>query len=142
MVASPGGHLLELLLLQEAFENYEAFYITPRGPISSKLPRKYIVPNAGKNPLKMLKATMAILAILLREKPHVIMSTGAELAIPTFYLGKLLGSKTVFIETLARVVKPSKTGRAVYPASDLFLVQSKELLAHYGKKAKFFGSII
>jgi UDP-N-acetylglucosamine:LPS N-acetylglucosamine transferase len=48
----------------------------------------------------------------------------------------------VFIETNSRIVKPSLTGRILYPFADLFFVQWKPLLKKYGKKAKYGGLLI
>jgi UDP-N-acetylglucosamine:LPS N-acetylglucosamine transferase len=83
-----------------------------------------------------------MLRILLREKPKLIISTGSEIAIPAFYLAKLLRIKTVFIESWTRVDRPTGTGKIVYPVSDLFLVQWERLLPKYGKKAKYEGAIL
>lgn len=80
--------------------------------------------------------------ILRKEKPDLIISTGAELAIPAFYLAKLFRIKTIFIESWTRVVQPTGTGRIVYPVSDVFLVQWEQLLSKYGKKARYEGAIL
>ena len=103
---------------------------------------KYLLRNIGKNPLIMASASLSILRVLLKEKPKLIVSTGSEIAIPAFYLARLLGIKTIFIETWTRVIQPSGTGRLVYPVSDIFLVQWERLLGKYGKKAKYEGAIV
>ena len=81
--------------------------------------------------------------ILLKEKPDVIISTGGgEIAVPFCYIGKVLGAKVIFIETLTRLTTPSGGGKLVYPIADLFLVQWESLLNRYGKKAKYWGKVI
>jgi len=92
--------------------------------------------------LVMIGAWFSIFRILCKEKPDLIVSTGAELAIPAFYLAKLLRIKTIFIESWTRISEPTGTGRIVYPVSYVFLVQWKQLLVKYGKKAKYEGAIV
>lgn len=142
LIASHGGHLLQLQLLEKAFNGWETFFITYKGPTASRLSRRYLLNNIGRNPLRLTSAARKIFSILLREKPDVLVSTGAEIAIPAFYLAKLLKVKTIFIESISRIRTPSRTGRIVYPITDLFLVQSMSLLEKYGHKAKFYGAVI
>ncbi|MFH2040937.1 MAG: UDP-N-acetylglucosamine--LPS N-acetylglucosamine transferase, partial [Acidobacteriota bacterium] len=66
------------------------------------------------------------LKILRRERPDVIVSTGAAVAVPFFYLAKLFRIKTVFIEVYDRIDKPTLTGRLVYPVADAFVIQWPE----------------
>jgi UDP-N-acetylglucosamine:LPS N-acetylglucosamine transferase len=126
----------------EAFEGHEAFFITYDSARTRGLERKYLLRNIGTNPLVMARAFLSMLRILLREKPKLIVSTGSEIAIPAFYLAKLLRIKTVFIESWTRVDRPTGTGKIVYPVSDLFLVQWERLLSKYGKKARYEGTIV
>ncbi len=142
LVCSHGGHLAEMLHLQEAFEGHETFFITYDSVRTRELERKYLLRNIGENPLLMARAFVSIYGILRKEKPKLIISTGAEIAIPAFYLAKLFRIKTIFIESWTRVIQPTGTGRIVYPVSDVFLVQWERLLTKYGKKAKYEGAIV
>jgi len=143
LVCSHGGHLTEMIQLMEAFEGHKTFFITYDSTRTRGLTgRKYLLRNIGKNPLLMVQAFLSTLRIMLKEKPKLIISTGSEIAIPAFYLARLLRIKTIFIESWARVIEPSGTGRLVYPVADVFLVQWERLLTKYGKKAKFEGAII
>ena len=126
----------------EAFEGHETFFITYDSARTRGLERKYLLRNIGTNPLVMAQAFLAMLRILLREKPKLIVSTGAEIAIPAFYLARILRIKTIFIESWTRVDRPTGTGKIVYPVSDVFLVQWERLLSKYGKKAKYEGAIL
>jgi beta-1,4-N-acetylglucosaminyltransferase len=142
LVCAHGGHLSEMLQLMDAFEGHETFFITYDAVRTRALERRYLLPMIGKNPLLMAYAFVATLRILCREKPELLISTGAEIAIPAFYLARLMGIKTIFVESWARVAQPSGTGRLVYPVTDVFLVQWERLLSKYGKKAKYEGAII
>jgi UDP-N-acetylglucosamine:LPS N-acetylglucosamine transferase len=150
IVASAGGHLQECNRLYPIFSKYEYFYITfAKEKIAKSLKGKvYIVTNPDiRNPRLGLKAVIKnffeVLKILLKEKPDVIITSGASIAIPVCLLSKLLfNTKIIFIETISRFHKPSLTGRILYPIADLFFVQWKSLLKHYGKKAIYGGQLI
>jgi UDP-N-acetylglucosamine:LPS N-acetylglucosamine transferase len=131
-----------MLALKEAFEGHETFFITYDSIRTRQLERKYLLRNIGTNPLVMAQAFMSTVIILLREKPKLIVSTGSEIAIPAFYLAKLFGAKTIFIESVTRVIQPTGTGKIVYPVADVFLVQWERLLSKYGKKARYEGAIL
>jgi beta-1,4-N-acetylglucosaminyltransferase len=62
-------------------------------------------------------------------------------AIPFCMIAKLFGKKLVFVESFARTETPSITGRVLYPLADLFLVQWRKNLKHYGDKAKYVGQL-
>ena len=142
LTCSHGGHLTEILQLMDAFEGHEVFFITYEGARAKELNKKYTMKNLGKNPLRFLASVPLAFKILLREKPDIVISTGSEIAIPVFYIAKLLGIRTMFIESLCRVKEPSGTGKLVYPVSDVFLVQWKSLLEKYGKKAQYWGNTL
>jgi len=152
--SSTGGHLTEALILKEAFTDHDCFVVTQEFPSAkeiqldgvSRIHRIKIF--LGYRfwigfILSIIWATWSIFWIFIRERPKVIFSVGAEIAIPAFLIGRyFFGAKTVFVESLARGVKPSMTGKWVYPMTDLFLVQDRRLLKAYGSKAQFWGSLL
>jgi GT2 family glycosyltransferase len=142
LTCSHGGHLTEILQLMDAFQGQDIFFITYEGVRSSELSRKYTLKNLGKNPIRFLFSIPTVFSILLREKPNIIISTGSEIAIPVFYIAKLLRIKTIFIESICRVEEPSLSGKVVYPVSDVLLVQWKQLLSKFGKKAQYWGNVL
>ena len=75
-----------------------------------------------------------------KEKPDVIIASGAAVAVPFAYLGKLMGKKLIYIEVFDRIDKPTVTGKMVYPITDRFIVQWEEMKKVY-PKAINLGSI-
>ncbi|MFH1836083.1 MAG: PssD/Cps14F family polysaccharide biosynthesis glycosyltransferase [Methanobacteriota archaeon] len=142
LVSSHGGHLTEVFELKEAFKGHETFHISYRCVNTENLERAYLLPNMGAGIINFLSGTLSILKILLKERPKVIFSTGAEIAIPASFIGKLFGAKIIYLECSAQVVNPSITGKIVYHIADLFLVQWKSLLKKYGSKAQYHGGLI
>ena len=143
MVCSHGGHLTEMLYLMDAFEGHEVFFVTYDSPRTRALKYKnYLLKNIGTNPFRMLVSFLKFFRIFQKEKPKVVISTGSEIAIPAFYIAKLLRIKRVFIESWCRVKHPSGTARLVYRISDVFLVQWPQLLEKIGKKARYVGAVV
>lgn len=140
---SIGGHLTEMLRIIEALELPEKpLYITYNGNAENVLKEAYFIGNMGKIrniPWGLIK----ILVILLKERPEVVISTGAENGMFAILLSKVfLRSKTIYIECSAQVNSPSISGRVCYYFSDLFFVQWKPLLNYYGERAKYGGNLI
>jgi len=143
LICSPGGHLVEVLQLLEAFYDSPLFFLTYKEKATFDLKNAYYVSNFAKSPLNLIVGVIKTFFIFLKERPKILFSTGAEIAIPSFYIGKFLfRTKLIYLECSAQVYHPSLTGRWVYPITDLFLVQWKSLLSHYGPKAKYVGGLI
>ena len=90
----------------------------------------------------MLKNTWESFWLLVRERPKVVVSTGADVAVATIILGKVLfGCRVIFIES-AGDVTPTLTGRIVYPFCDLFIVQWREKLQYFPKAVLSDGVLL
>ena len=145
-VASSGGHWEELMCLRPIAEEHDTFYVTEAGGQAkdSSLENIYLVPQINRRQKdflwRFLKLLITARKIILREKPDVVISTGALISFPFCLFAKLLGAKVVYIETFARVKDRSLTGRLVYPLADLFLVQWESLLEFY-PKAIYVGGV-
>ena len=143
LICCQGGHLTQMLSLMEAFEGHNVFFITYKNPTTDKLKyRKYRVENIGTNLWKMIKTFFKAIKIFSVEKPNLIVSTGAEIAIPFYIIARLLKIKTIYLESWCRVKTKSGTGRMLYHFSNVFLVQWPDMLKKYGKKARYEGGVI
>jgi UDP-N-acetylglucosamine:LPS N-acetylglucosamine transferase len=91
--------------------------------------------------LRTLASALQALAILMRTRPHAVISSGPGPAVPVSLLAKLLQVKVVFIETGSRVFALSSSGRIVYRFADLFFVQWPELLS-ICPKAVYAGRLL
>ena len=87
-----------------------------------------------------MKNTVIAWKVLHKEKPDLIISSGAAVAVPFFYIGKLMGAKLIYIEVFDRIEKSTMTGKIVYPIVDKFIVQWDEQKKVY-PKAINLGSI-
>ena len=141
LVCSHGGHLAEMLELEEAFEGHDTFYFCYDADTTRRLPHAYLVPNMARNPVEFVKNLVRLARIFWRERPHLMVSTGAEIALPAALIAKLFRVPVLYIECGAQVAHPSFTGRIMYWLADHFFVQWPELLRAYGARAVFRGSL-
>jgi len=143
LAASAGGHLAELLQLERAWETKERFFITDKRTNGIELAKKektYFLTCPRRNPIKTTLNFFQALGIFLRERPNIVISTGADTAIPFCLIAKFFGRKIVFIESFCRIKKPSLSGKIMYKKSDLFLVQWRENLEFF-PEAEFAGGV-
>lgn len=144
-VCSGGGHLTEMLIIAAAMPHHHKTLVTFSGrhnAVGAGFARHYIMPHFTKNPMHLPFAPLRAAWIMLRERPDVLLSTGAEIAIPFFLLGKLAGVRTVYVECSAQVRAPSRTGQLLCRVADLFFVQWKPLLEYYGGRARYAGGLL
>jgi len=130
--------------LQDAYRDYNRFFVTFRGPNSTELARKekvYFIMDPRRNPLRFIANFFEALKIFFSERPNAVISNGGGIAIPFCFIAKAFGRKIIFIESFCRINSASASGKIIYPIADLFLVQWKENLAFY-PKARHVGNII
>ena len=143
-ITSSGGHLTHLIQLKEWWKDKERFWVTFDKEDSRSIlkdEKKYwcYFPT-NRNIKNLIKNTFLAYKVLRKEKPDLIISTGAAVAIPFFYLGKLFGAKNIYIEVYDRIDKPTITGKVVYPITDLFILQWEEQKKFY-PKGEFLGGL-
>ena len=143
LVGSSGGHLTHLYLLKKFWENEDRFWVTfDKTDAKSILKEERFYPcyyPTNRNVKNTIKNTILAFKILRKEKPDLIISSGAAVAVPFFWLCKLFGAKTVYIEIFDRIDKPTLTGKLVYPVTDKFIVQWEELKKVYPKAINLGG---
>ena len=144
LVGSSGGHLTHLYMLKPFWENKDRFWVTfdkedARSLLNTeKMISCYYPTNRSLKAL--VKNTKLAFKVLRKERPDLIISSGAAVAVPFFYIGKLFGAKLIYIEVFDRIDQSTLTGKMVYPVTDLFIVQWEEMKTVY-PKAKNLGSI-
>lgn len=144
LVGSSGGHLTHLYMLKPFWSKKNRFWVTfDKEDARSILKDEKVYPcyyPTNRNIKNLIKNTVVAWKVLKKEKPDLIISSGAAVAVPFFYLGKLFGAKLIYIEVFDRIDKPTMTGKLVYPITDKFIVQWEEMKKVY-PKAVNFGSI-
>jgi len=128
IVSSCGGHLTEVRVLKPAFEVHEHFYVlNDRVSLPEDMrERTSFIKHSERDWLFVFNLWEAW-KILRKEKPDLILSTGAGPAVPFAIVGKVLSVPNIFIETFTRVSKPSLSGRIMYRLADRFFYQWRPL---------------
>jgi len=146
IVCSSGGHLAQLHVLDGWWRRHERVWVTFDKPDAVSLlrdehvywghhPTNRNLRNAAKNALLAVK-------VLWREQPELIVSNGAGIAVPFFWVGKLLfGCRTVYVEVYDRIDSPTLTARLVRPVLDRMVVQWEEQKAYY-PEGVMLGSVL
>lgn len=144
LVGSSGGHLTHLYMLKPFWKNKNRFWVTfDKEDAKSLLENEKVYPcyyPTNRRIKALIKNLKVAYKVLKKEKPDLIISSGAAVAVPFFYIGKIMGAKLIYIEVFDRLDKPTMTGRMVYPITDKFIVQWEEQRKVY-KKAINLGSI-
>jgi len=133
LVGSAGGHLAQLMALRPWWETRERFWVTfALSDAQSLLAGERVAwayHPTTRNLVNLLRNFALAWRVLRAERPDVVVSTGAGVALPFFALGRLLGVRTVYLEVYDRIDSKTMTARLCRPFTDLFCVQWDEQLA-------------
>ena len=141
-ISSSGGHLAELLQMKELFQYYQSYLVTEKDSSTKKMycsgVKQHFLLLARRENLFffILKNLLNIglsACLFLRRRPDVIVSTGANTAVPMCYIAKIFGRKVIFIETFASSKKKTLSGILLYPIANAFFVQWESMLNLYPK---------
>lgn len=124
IVSSCGGHLTEVRALRSVYERHPHFYVlNDRVILPEDMEGKTSFIRHSERDLLFFVNLWEAWRILRRERPTLILSTGAGPVVPFALVGKLLGVATIYVETFARVSHPSISGRIMYRLADRFFYQ-------------------
>lgn len=142
-ISSAGGHLSEMLELKELFKKYDYHIITEKTKSTDYLKKEYpqkvnYLIYGTKDymltyPFKLIANCFKSLYYYFKLRPKVIITTGAHTAGPMCCIGKIFGSKIIYIESFANIHTKTITGRIIYHFADLFIVQWESMLKLYPK---------
>lgn len=138
-VASGGGHWVQLLRLRPAFAGCSVAYVTVQASYAEQVPgeRFHVVCDATRwDRLKLIRMIFQVLWVLIKERPDVVISTGAAPGLIALRLGKWMGARTVWLDSIANVEALSMSGRKVLPFADLTLSQWPDVAAREGCQYK------
>jgi UDP-N-acetylglucosamine:LPS N-acetylglucosamine transferase len=131
LVCSTGGHLLQLVSLQHAWDGYRRAWVTfDKSDARSILEGEDVIYAHGPTgrSIKNLARNLIVAGRVIRNlRPKVIVTTGAGVAVPFVWVGYALGVRVVYVESLTRINCPSLTLRLVRPLADRLYVQWPQL---------------
>ena len=148
-VASGGGHWIQLRRLRPAWAGCAVIYVTTRAGYRDEVardaaempgeapaappPRFFTVPDGNRwQPLRLVRQLAALAWIMLRTRPHAVVTTGAAPGYFAIRLGRLMGARTVWVDSIANAEELSLSGRHAGPHLDLWLTQWEHLAVSEG----------
>ncbi|MEM9519809.1 MAG: UDP-N-acetylglucosamine--LPS N-acetylglucosamine transferase [Actinomycetota bacterium] len=135
-VSSGGGHWVQLVRLREAFDHHDVVFVTVNEHYRDDLHKRdrlEIVPDATRwDKVGLVKLACRLLLLMVRYRPHVIVSTGAAPGLLALQLGKLLRAQTVWIDSIANSEEVSLSGQRAGRIADLWLTQWPHLAGDDG----------
>ncbi|MGI9014867.1 MAG: UDP-N-acetylglucosamine--LPS N-acetylglucosamine transferase [Phycisphaerales bacterium] len=134
-VASGGGHWVQLQRTQAAFAHHDVAWLTTergyRNSVGSD--RFHVVNDASRwDKVGLVRMLVKIIWIMLRERPHVIITTGAAPGYFALRIGKLMRRRTIWLDSIANVEELSMSGRMAGKYADLWLTQWPALVKPEG----------
>mgnify|MGYP006278130185 CR=1 FL=1 len=142
-IASGGGHWIQLLRLRPALAGAEVHWATVDRALGRGLDGAgFHVFNDANRERKLALALqiLRIAWIILRVRPEAIVSTGASCGYLAIRIGRLLGCRTLYIDSVANAEQLSLSGRLAARHADLMLTQWPHLASEDGPR--YLGSVI
>ncbi|MGA8274099.1 MAG: hypothetical protein WB919_21245 [Candidatus Sulfotelmatobacter sp.] len=136
-VSSSGGHWTQLLRVIPAFSSFEVVFVTVLPSYSSQVPnnRFYLINDANRwNKLRLVILALKLAWIIGKERPAVVVSTGAAPGYFALFLGRLFGAKTIWIDSVTNIERLSMSGSLVGRYADLWLTQWPHLAKPAGPR--------
>ncbi len=138
-VASQGGHAVQLMRLKPILDRYETTYVSTQRRTGMNQFVKIIDANRNAK-IRLIFLFIHILWIVIRERPDVVISSGAAPGFFAIMCGKLVGAKTIWVDSIANAQELSLSGQRAGKFSDLWLTQWQELARTNGPQ--YGGSVL
>jgi UDP-N-acetylglucosamine:LPS N-acetylglucosamine transferase len=142
-VASGGGHWVQLLRLRQAFAHCDVIFVTVSEAYRADVAghKFYSIPDATRHTwIAMVRTAWNLSRIIYKEKPDVVISTGAAPGFVAVSLGKLVGAKTIWLDSIANIERLSMSGALARRHADLWLTQWPHLAKQNGPR--FRGAVL
>ncbi|SFO29174.1 hypothetical protein [Sphingomonas sp. OK281] len=144
LVASAGGHWIELHRLRAAFVGADCQFVSTSKGMTPPLGDREVleITDTARDSVLAMAPTLAGLVRIVRAfDPHLVVSTGAAPGALALLVGKMFGARTIWIDSIANSETLSLSGRLVRPVADLRITQWKHL-ADRNASLRFFGQIL
>ncbi len=141
--------MTELFSLLSTCHNWPlkpSVFVTSREIWASKLSTRgptYVVGECDRNkPFQIAVSTLKSFRFILKERPDVIITTGSLPIAITCLIGKMFGTKIIWIDSIAQIDQLSMSGKLILKYADVFLTQWPEVAALHPHKAEYCGELL
>lgn len=151
-IASAGGHWVQLMRLRASWAGCDVTYVTTdpglravvgelAGSDGQRIPSFRIIVEGNRwQKGRLVLQLLQLLFLMVRLRPDAVISTGAAPGYFALRFGKLVGARTVWIDSVANAEEMSLSGQKVRPWADLWLTQWPHLERPEGPR--FLGSVL
>lgn len=130
-VASIGGHWVQLLRIARPMEeHYEMVYVSNHPKCATMVEGQKFYQTADfsrTDAWKLIPSFFKAIKLIWREKPDAIITTGAAPGLVLLFVGRLLGIKTIWIDSIANAEHLSASGRMASRFASRTYTQWKDL---------------
>ena len=151
-IASAGGHWVQLQRMRPAWDGCKVSYVTTKEGYRAQVledaekrsqdrPGFYIVTDANRwQKFRLLRQVFEILFLIIKLRPDIVVSTGAAPGFFALKFGRLIGARTIWVDSIANAEELSLSGQKIETSADLWLTQWEHLSGD--GKPGFRGSVI
>lgn len=141
-VASGGGHWIQLRRIAAALETHDVIYASTEIGYGLEVGCGFRLLRDGnlKNIRSLFSVASSVLSVIVRERPEVVISTGAAPGFFALVFGKMIGARTLWLDSIANADRLSVSGRYVRLFSDVWLTQWESLSTTHGPD--YWGSVV
>lgn len=144
LVCTSGGHFATMRGMEPFWSQHERVWVTDfkeDTKVLSGREQVYWLPYQGpRDWIRFVLNLPKTFNVLFQERPDIVISTGASIAVNFAIVAKVLGIKFLFVESISRSDELSLSGKIIYPIADEFYVQWPKLTTKY-PRAIFKGIV-
>jgi len=132
-----------MMVLREDLAGVEMIYANtfPGLGESIGLNNCYLIEDCNRDtPMSVIRCARDIFVLIRKERPDLIISTGAAPGLIAIVIGKIFGCRTIWVESVANSIELSMSGRLAGKFADLWLTQWQHLSRPKGPL--YWGSIL
>ena len=147
---------MQLLRMRPAWDGCDVAYATTHsdyekevrhaGSGAASTPRFYTFPDANRHQkLRLVYQLLVVALIIIKERPAVVISTGASAGYFALRIARLFGRRTIWVDSIANAEELSLAGKRVERFADLWLTQWPELARSSGNAAsapRYLGAVL
>lgn len=144
-IASGGGHWEQLVIISAAFDGHQVSFANTLDGLAARsgIDNCYVISDCNRDqPMASLRSAGDSLALILRLKPQLVITTGAAPGLIALFWGRLLGARTIWIDSIANSEKLSMSGKIARRLAHLHLTQWQHVAEAAGGKTRFLGSVL
>lgn len=146
IVCSAGGHLFEMLELRDAWESFERVWVTfDKSDTRSLLAGERVVHAHGptnRSVPNLLRNLLLAPRVLWRERPAAILTTGAGVAVPFAWVGRMACIPTIYVESQTRIDELSLSARLIAPCASRLYAQWPEAASVAPGRVRYAGNLL